>query len=614
MTYVLILFLLPFIGATLVFYLSSFTKAITIATTALLALTSVLFYIDMGDSMSFSTPLKFLFTLADFALIFYFIKEGFKHSNPLVWIFGFVQLGLLTFLKFMGGSEGADFFIDHLSAFMFILINLVGGLIAIYALEYIKDEEFSESRKRGFIAILLAFLGVMNLAVSANSLELFFLFFELTTLASYLLISYRKDDISIKNGLKALWMNEIGGVALLVGTISVLAINSTIYISDINALPKELISALPLAFLSIAAFVKGAQIPFNGWLLGAMVAPTPVSAMLHSATMVKIAPYFIARLSPAISSSAVMYMVILLGGFTFLAAAILALEKDKFKEILAYSTISLLGMMIALSAFGSTYAIMAVLMTIGFHGVAKAYLFLQAGIYEKKFHAKTLDKLQGIALKSPRMAFFTMLGFASITLPPFGAFLAKWYSREIVADMAYAQFFVVYMITALTLASALLSVLYFRVGGVLLPKSGATFGYERLDLGRIYSFCMYAFTLILAVSAVYIFELINDFFYLSAYAVSFKPIAIAIEGSRMYLPFTSISMYTIIIALFIIFIPFIAFFIHLKGVDRAKEYSCGEEVEFHNHSYFLKLSDFQKSIIYTIGGMLFVATITVGLF
>ncbi|MFW6308081.1 MAG: proton-conducting transporter membrane subunit, partial [Campylobacterales bacterium] len=334
MTYILTLFLLPFIGASLVYFLSSFTKVLTIATAGALALVSVLFYISLEEPMSFSPVLKFLFTLADFALIFYFIKEGIKHSNPLVWMFGLAQLGLLIFLKFMGGSSGEYFFIDHLSAFMFILINVVGGIIAIYALEYIKDEKFSESRKRGFIAILLAFLGVMNLAVSANSLELFFLFFELTTLASYLLISYRKDDISIKNGLKALWMNEIGGVALLIGTITALSIHNTTFISDINSIPKEILSAIPLAFLSIAAFVKGAQIPFNGWLLGAMVAPTPVSAMLHSATMVKIAPYFIARLSPAISNSTVMYMVILLGGFTFLAAALLALEKDKFKEIL----------------------------------------------------------------------------------------------------------------------------------------------------------------------------------------------------------------------------------------------------------------------------------------
>lgn len=619
MASLLILFLLPFVSAAAIIFIPRFYQTIVFATIAVLAVVAVFFYIDFRDLYTFDMPVHWLFAIADFILILFFIKEGFRLNNVLVWVLGGTQFVLLLYLTSMSGGEGYDFIVDRLSGLMYLLINIVGGIISIYAIEYIKKEAFTEQKKRVFIAILIGFLGIMNIAVSLNSLELFFLFFELTTLASYLLISYRQDKISIHNGLKALWMNEVGGIALLLGSILMVSSHGTYFMDKINQIDPVTLSALPLAFLAIAAFVKGAQIPFNGWLLGAMVAPTPVSAMLHSATMVKIAPYLITRLSPAISNSSVFYGVVLLGGFTFLAAALLALEKEKFKEILAYSTISLLGLMIGLAAFGSTYAIMGVLMLIIFHGIAKALLFMQAGIYERKFGAKVMDKLQGLAERSPKLAFMTLVGFASITLPPFGAFLAKWYAREIVADIHYAHMFTVYMLAAITVGSALLTVLYFRVGGILLPKSGKTMGYGNTELGFIYNLSLYLPVLLLFVSAVYMFELIQYLFYMTAYAISvyspsYVPISMVIEPHRMIFSFTSLSYYAIVLAIFLIFVPFIAFFIHLRGVDRAREYSCGEEIEIKNAIYFLHLSNGQRDIIMGLGGILFGVVLALGVF
>jgi len=614
MSLLLILFILPFIGALSIVLLPNLSKNITILSTLILGAVSVLFFINFTDVIKFHMPFHLFFTVLDIALILFFIKEGFRLNNSLVWIFGITQLVLLFYVKSLGGVEGFDISVDRLSALMFLLINIVGGIITVYAIEYIKDEEFSEDRKRRFLGIMVAFLGIMNIAVSLNSLELFFLFFELTTLASYLLISYRKDDISIANGLKALWMNEIGGIALLLGIVFALHNHGTQFISDINALEHSAITALPLAFLAIAAMVKGAQIPFNGWLLGAMVAPTPVSALLHSATMVKIAPYLIARLSPSISHSSVFYGIVLLGGFTFVFAALLALERDKFKEILAYSTVSLLGLMIALSAFGNTYALIGVLLLVIFHGISKAMLFMQAGIYERKFHAKTIDMLQGIASRSPRMAFFTLLGFASITLPPFGVFLAKWYAREVVADINYVHIFTIYMLSSVTIGSALLTVLYFRVGGILLPKSGREEGYKETHFGAIYASTMYFLALLLFLGGVFIFGLTKDVFYLSAYAVTNSPISIAITDSRMIFTFTSISYISIVLALFIMMIPFLAFFIHLRGVDRTKEYSCGEDIPIQNSIYFLTLSKNNKNTIMSIGALLFGVVLALGVF
>jgi len=614
MSLLLILFILPFIGALSIVLLPNLSKNITILSTLILGVVSVLFFINFTDVIKFHMPFHLFFTVLDIALILFFIKEGFRLNNSLVWIFGITQLVLLFYVKSLGGIEGFDVSVDRLSALMFLLINIVGGTITVYAIEYIKDEEFSEERKRWFLAIMVAFLGIMNIAVSLNSLELFFLFFELTTLASYLLISYRKDDISIANSLKALWMNEIGGIALLLGIVFALHNHRTQFISDINALDHTAITALPLAFLAIAAMIKGAQIPFNGWLLGAMVAPTPVSALLHSATMVKIAPYLIARLSPALSHSSVFYGIVLLGGFTFVFAALLALERDKFKEILAYSTVSLLGLMIALSAFGNTYALIGALLLVVFHGISKAMLFMQAGIYERKSHAKTIDMLQGIALRSPRMAFFTLLGFASITLPPFGVFLAKWYAREVVADINYIHIFTIYMLAAVTIGSALLTVLYFRVGGILLSKSGSEEGYKETPLGAIYASTMYFLVLLLFLGGIFIFGLTKDLFYISAYAVTNSPISIAITDYRMIFTFTSISFVSIVLALFIMMIPFLAFFIHLRGVDRTKEYSCGEDIPIQNSIYFLTLSKNNKNTIMSIGALLFGVVLALGVF
>lgn len=227
----------------------------------------------------------------------------------------------------------------------------------------------------------------MNFLVSTDNIEIFFLLFELTTLCSYILIGYRKDAVATQNALRALWMNQIGGVAilsaLLLALVSYKTFSFELLIANIDAT-----YLFPIVFLLIAAFVKGAAIPFEKWLLGAMVAPTPVSAILHSATMVKIAPFMVLKLSPAMSvflSEAVM----LFGTFVFFAASLLALSKNYFKEILGLSTIALLSFMMALAALGTQEAILAASILMVFHALSKALLFLQLGILEKSFTSNT---------------------------------------------------------------------------------------------------------------------------------------------------------------------------------------------------------------------------------
>src|SRR5665811_1605191 len=162
------------------------------------------------------------------------------------------------------------------------------------------------------------------------------------------------SDVYKRQALTALWMNQMGGLAILVA-IFFITNNGYGAATFSNLLAHSSASGilLPLALFSIAALIKGAQMPFSKWLLGAMVAPTPVSALLHSSTMVKIAPFIILRLSPALKDTPVASVVIALTGFVFIAAAIGALSQDNFKRILAHSTIALLALMIMMGAVGT---------------------------------------------------------------------------------------------------------------------------------------------------------------------------------------------------------------------------------------------------------------------
>ncbi|MBK7098479.1 MAG: hypothetical protein IPH58_09140 [Sphingobacteriales bacterium] len=177
-------------------------------------------------------------------------------------------------------------------------------------------------------------MAAMNLLAAADNLEYFYFFFELTTLASYLLIRFRKDEESKKNALTALWMNLIGGLAIL-GAIAYAIFTPGYGVPSFSSLLANAPTVgiiLPFALLAIAGLIKGAQYPFSKWLIGAMVAPTPVSALLHSSTMVKIAPFIILRISPAIKGTNVGLVIIGLTAFVFIAAAIGALAQNTFKK------------------------------------------------------------------------------------------------------------------------------------------------------------------------------------------------------------------------------------------------------------------------------------------
>jgi ech hydrogenase subunit A len=220
----------------------------------------------------------------------------------------------------------------------------------------------------------------------------------------------------------------------------------------------------------MAALVKGAQIPFDGWLLGAMVAPTPVSAILHSATMVKIAPWLLLQLSPALAGTATGLLLSTLGGLVFAAAAYLALSRSLFKEILGYSTISLLGLMIALAALGTPEAVTLTMVMILFHALSKALLFLGAGAVEKLHHRKDVEQMKGLVAYAPLSARFLLFGFVSLTLPPFGLFVVKLFAIEELARLLRSSPGLLPLLLAVLVGSTLLVLLYFKATAAILSR------------------------------------------------------------------------------------------------------------------------------------------------
>lgn len=567
--------LIPFSGVIL-------RNVLVIGLVLILSLLSIDSYL-LNATLSYSLPasLHSVFIGLDILLLLYFLYEGVTKKDRVVSILALVQLFLfMIVLNIVPQTSTFDMVSDNLSSMMYLIINIVGGIIIIYALEYIESEKFSRLKRNSFIALLIFFLGVMNFIVSTNSLELFFLLFEFTTLCSYLLIRYRGDEIAVKNSLVALWMNQVGGVAILFALIFSITLYDTIYFSEL-LLRVDNSLLIPVSLLIIAAYVKGAAFPFQRWLLGAMVAPTPVSAILHSATMVKIAPFLILKLSPAFTPF-VSVTLSVFGAFVFLGASLMALNKDFFKEILGLSTVALLSLMIALAAIGTQEAMSAAMILLMFHAVSKAMLFLQAGVLEKLYNLKHISEIEGLINIAPKTLFFIIIGFASLTLPPFGAFVGKFLAIEAITEQILINPLYVLVLLFLTIGSVFLTILYFKVTTKLFTKEMfMNFKKEKIPFKYLFS--------------------------------SWMLFLLLIFGIVLMLNTQTLKSYEILIPTLLIFItPFVFQVLKFKNATRVKEYNCGEKDEFEVSPYYYTLSQKQLRAISFISGGFIVLTIIGG--
>jgi ech hydrogenase subunit A len=189
-----------------------------------------------------------------------------------------------------------------------------------------------------------------------------------------------------------------------------------------------------LGLLCFAGFTKSAQFPFQSWLLGAMVAPTPVSALLHSSTMVKAGVYLIVRLAPTYADTTLGKVVAVVGGFTFLVGSAIAISQRNGKRVLAYSTIANLGLIICCAGIGTNIAIAAAVLLIIFHAVSKGLLFLCVGTIEHGIGSRDIEDMQGLMKKMPFTTIVTVIGMISMLLPPFGVLITKWLAIESSVD------------------------------------------------------------------------------------------------------------------------------------------------------------------------------------
>jgi multicomponent Na+:H+ antiporter subunit A len=333
----------------------------------------------------------------------------------------------------------------RLDAFSLLMVGLVSG-IGVLVFAY-ADAYFSMRPGMGrFAATLVAFSGSMLGLVLADNLLLLFVFWELTSITSYLLIGFEDVKPAAKAAaLQAFLITGAGGLALLGGCILLGQAAGTYSLSEILASPPSggVVPAAMLLLLA-GAFTKSAQVPFHSWLPGAMAAPTPVSAYLHSATMVKAGVYLIARLSPAFAADIGYWrpLVLTVGTATMLVGGYRALRQHDLKLVLAYGTISQLGFMVVLLGVGLEAATFAGVALLVAHGAFKSTLFMVVGIVDHQAHTRDLRVLSGLGRRLKPTFVVGALAAASMAgLPPLMGFISKEAAFEslLEADLGAAR-------------------------------------------------------------------------------------------------------------------------------------------------------------------------------
>lgn len=470
-----LLILLPAVAAAVCYFVrSSAVRTLTVVGTgAILTLASLALLgqgtfepVMVGSFLGISSD--FLVTILDFALLGVIFFYGIKHRNLLIQGFTLAQAVLLAWFEFVVIDHTAVPALvgDQLSLIMVLVISIIGSLICIFAIPYMKEHEehlhLKKSRQPRFFFFLVLFLGAMNGLVLANNVLWLYFFFEVTTLCSFMLIGHDATEVATKNSVRALWMNSLGGLAFVIGMLLVYMKTNTVDISAILAAgPQGALMVTGIGFICLAGFTKAAQIPFQSWLLGAMVAPTPVSALLHSSTMVKAGVYVVLRFAPAYFGTLLSDGVAICGAFTFVACAALCIGQSNGKKILAYSTVSNLGLIICCAGINTPLAITAAVMLIIFHAISKSLLFLCVGTIEQAIGSRDIEDMRGLYAKYPRTAMITIIGILTMLLPPFGVLMSKWMAIE----AASAN---IYVIIMLAMGSALTVVYWARWGGSLM--------------------------------------------------------------------------------------------------------------------------------------------------
>lgn len=385
-----------------------------------------------------------LILAGDFLLMIVVTFLCFRYKKYLICLLSIAPTILIAYVELAGPAlkEIAHIRVDYLSILMCIIVGVIGSLIVVYAVGYMdgyhKHHTEFQDRKYYFFMVLFLFLGAMFGFVLSNSLLWLIFFWETTSVCSFLLIGYTRETEAINNSFRALWMNLLGGCALSIGVTLYIYSKGQDSLQELIRYGKYLderhIIAFAVALIAFAALTKAAQMPFSTWLMGAMVAPTPSSALLHSATMVKAGIYILFRLGPAMSEKGSGNMIAFIGGFTFFAASVMAIAQHDGKKVLAFSTISNLGLMVACAGVGRAETIWAGVFLMIFHAISKSLLFQDIGATENATHSREIESMHGLLYRVPRLAIFMFIGIVGMFLAPFGMLISKWSALRAAVD------------------------------------------------------------------------------------------------------------------------------------------------------------------------------------
>ena len=339
-------------------------------------------------------------------------------------------------------QAGIDFSfrLDALGLLFSLLITGIGTLIFIYASYYLSPKN---SLSKLYVLLMLFMAAMLGISLS-NNLILLLIFWELTSISSFLLVGYWSNYEAAQRGSRmALTITGMGGLCMLGGFVLLAQITGTYQIDQILTMGAEIqqhaLFVPTLLLILMGAFTKSAQFPFHFWLPNAMAAPTPVSAYLHSATMVKAGIFLLARLLPIFAGAALYHNIVtFIGLFTLCMAAFFAIFKEDLKGLLAYSTISHLGLIVCLLGIGSPLAVAAAIFHIINHATFKAALFMIAGIIDHESGTRDLRKLSGLWQLLPFTATLTMITAASMAgVPLTNGFLSKeMFFTELLANLS----------------------------------------------------------------------------------------------------------------------------------------------------------------------------------
>ncbi len=347
-----------------------------------------------------------------------------------------------------------SFLIDGLSFTFALTIAVIGALVVLYSGAYLRGHP----HQGRFMGFLLGFMGAMQGLVLADSLVALYLFWELTSVASFLLIGFDHSRPAARRAaIQALVVTGAGGLALLAAGVTIHSITGSWELSAATGLKESLAYPLLVGLMLAAAFTKSAQVPFHFWLPNAMEAPTPVSAYLHSATMVQGGVYLVARLSPHLGGAPIWNTTLMLfGGVTLLWGAIGALRQTDLKLMLAQTTLASLGLLMLLLGAGSELAVTAAVLYFVAHALYKAGLFLVVGAIDHGTGTRDYTALGG--LRDPMALTFIgtiMAAAGMLGLPPLVAFFAK---EEMYAAVASGELGALVALAALVIGNVLLGV------------------------------------------------------------------------------------------------------------------------------------------------------------